>query len=244
MSEAGWRETDSGIFARLGEVFTPGREEIEKTILDHIPAGREESFLAVDIGCGGGWLGEAVLREYPNSRLLALDGSNEMLRHAGERLAEFGERAELGAFRLEDPEWVSRIEGPVRCFVSSLVIHHLDGAGKRELFRRIFEKLEPGGALLLADVVEEKSEPGRRRMARAWNKEVERRSLDLTGDDRAYRFFVDEGWNMYEHPDPMDKPSGASEQLRWLEEAGYLGVDVPWARVGHAVICGYKDSEW
>lgn len=244
MSEAGWRETDSGIFARLGEVFTPGREEIEKTILDHIPAGREESFLAVDIGCGGGWLGEAVLREYPNSRLLALDGSNEMLRHAGERLAEFGERAELGAFRLEDPEWVSRIEGPVRCFVSSLVIHHLDGAGKRELFRRIFEKLEPGGALLLADVVEEKSEPGRRRMARAWNKEVERRSLDLTGDDRAYRFFVDEGWNMYEHPDPMDKPSGASEQLRWLEEAGYLGVDVPWARAGHAVFCGYKDSEW
>lgn len=240
MSEPGWRETDSGIFARLGEVFTPGREEIEGVVLDHVPAECEEPFLAVDIGCGSGWLGEAMLREYPNSRLLALDGSEEMLRHAEERLGGFANRVELGTFRLEDPEWVSRIEGSVLCFVGSLVIHHLDGAGKRDLFRRIFEKLEPGGALLFADVVEEKSEAGRRHMARAWNEEVERRSLELTGDDRAYRFFVDEGWNMYEHTDPMDKPSGASEQLLWLEEAGYLGVDVPWARAGHAVFCGYK----
>ncbi len=243
MTEAGWKETDSEVFSRLGEVFTPGREEIEKTILDHIPAEHGEFFLAVDIGCGSGWLGETVLREYPNSRLLALDGSEEMMGRAKERLAGFGERAEFRSFRLEDPAWVSGIEVGVRCFISSLVIHHLDGAGKREFFRRVFEKLEPGGALLYADVTEEKSEFGRRHMARAWNEEVERRSLELTGDDRAHRFFVDEGWNMYEHPDPMDKPSGASEQLRWLEEAGYRGVDVPWARAGHAVFCGYKDDE-
>lgn len=242
MTEAGWRETDSGIFARLGEVFTPGREEIERAILDHIPAGRAETFLAVDIGCGSGWLGEAILRRYPNSRLLALDGSKEMLRRAEERLAPFGGRVELRTFRLEDQEWPSKIEGSVRCFASCLVIHHLDRAGKRELFRQIFEKLESGGAFLYADVVEEKSEPGRKHMARSWNEEVKRRSLELTGDGRAYRFFVDEGWNMYEHPDPMDKPSGASEQLRWLEEAGFMGVDVPWARAGHAVFCGHRKA--
>ncbi|MGH3087796.1 MAG: class I SAM-dependent methyltransferase [Rubrobacteraceae bacterium] len=240
MTEAGWKETDSGVFARLGEVFTPGREEIERVILDHVPAGHGEPFLAVDIGCGSGWLSEAILREYPNSRLLALDGSEEMLRRTGERLASFGPRAETRAFRLEDPAWISRIEVPVRCFVSSLVIHHLDGAGKRELFRRLFEKLEPGGALLYADVVEEKSEQGRKYMACAWDEEVWRRSREITGDDRAYRLFVDEGWNMYEHPDPMDKPSGVAEQLRWLEEAGYTGVDVPWARAGHAVFCGCR----
>ncbi len=240
MTEAGWKETDSEAFARLGEIFTPGREEIEGVILDHIPAERDELFLVVDIGCGSGWLGAEVLREFPNARLLALDGSEEMLRHAGEYLAEFEERVGLRTFRLEDPEWMAGIEDDVRCFISSLVIHHLDGAGKRDLFSGIFERLEPGGAFLYADIVEEKSEFGRRHMARAWNEEVERRSLELTGDDRAHRFFVDEGWNMYEHPDPMDKPSGTAEQLRWLEAAGYSGVDVPWAKAGHAVFCGYK----
>lgn len=243
MTEASWQETDSEAFARLGEVFTPGREEIEAAVLDHIPADSGEAFLAVDVGCGSGWLGEAVLREYPNSRLLALDGSGEMLRGAKERLDPFGSRAATRTFRLEDQAWISHIEVPVRCFVSCLVIHHLDGAGKRDLLRRIFEKLESGGAFLYADVVEEKSEYGRLHMARAWNEEVERRSRELAGDDRAYRLFVDKGWNMYEHPDPMDKPSGTAEQIRWLEEAGYEGVDVPWARAGHAVFCAYKPRE-
>lgn len=242
-ADGGWLEADSEVFARLGEVFTPGREEIERGILDHVPAYRGEHFLAVDVGCGGGWLSGALLREYPNSRVLALDGSEEMLRTAGELLAPHGPRAELRFFRLEDPSWLFGIEEPVRCFLSCLAIHHLDGMGKRNLYRRLLEKLDPGGALLYADVVEPGSEPGRAHMARAWDEEVRRRSRDLTGDERAYRLFVEDEWNMYEHPDPeTDKPSGTAEQLRWLEEAGYEGVDVPWARAGHAVFCAYRPA--
>lgn len=240
MTEDGWLETDSELFARLGEMFTPGREEVSRTLLDHIPSGREEPFLAVDVGCGQGWLSEAVLEELPRSRVLALDGSPEMLQAAGETLSAYGNRVELRPFRLEDAAWISGIEGPVRCFLSSLVIHHLDGGEKRELFRSILERLEPGGALLYADLVEAKGEPGRRHMSRAWEEEVRRRSRELTGDEGAYRVFVEEEWNLYEHPDPVDKPSGAAEQLRWLEEAGFEGVDVPWARAGHAVFCAYK----
>lgn len=237
----GWQETDSEAFARLGEVLTPGREEIGRALLDHVPARRGEPFLAVDVGCGTGWLAEAVLRGFPNSRVLALDGSEEMLRRAEGQLAPYGARAELRGFRLEDPAWPSRIGEPVRCFLSCLVIHHLSGAAKRALYRRLLERLEPGGALLYADVVEAKSEPGRAHMSRAWGEEVRRRSVSLTGDERAHRLFVEERWNVFEHPDPAtDKPSGAAEQLRWLEEAGYGGVDVPWARAGHAVFCGYK----
>ena len=240
MTEEGWLETDSEVFAVLGEVFVPGREEILRALLDHVPAAPGESFLAVDIGCGGGWLSGAVLEKFPGSRVLALDRSQEMLRAAGKLLEPYGERAELRGFRLEEPDWIPEIEGPVRCFISSLVIHHLAGAGKRELFGKLWEKLEPGGALLYADMIEPRSEIGRRHMAQAWNEETRRRSLKLTGNERAYRTFVEQEWNWYEHPDPMDKPSGVGEQLRWLEEAGFEGVDVPWARAGHAVFCAYK----
>jgi|SRR5215211_583645 len=242
MTEGGWVETDSELFASLGEVFTPGREEIERTLLDHIPAERDEPFLAVEVGCGQGWLSEAVLRRFLGARVLALDGSPAMLRAAGGLLAPYGERVELRPFRLEDPTWISVIEGPVRCFLSSLVIHHLDGAGKRELFRGLREKLEAGGALLYADVIEARSEIGRRHMARAWDEEVRQRSLRLMGDESAYRAFAARDWNMYEHPDPADKPSGTAEQLRWLEEAGYVGADVPWARAGHVVFCAYEPA--
>lgn len=242
MTEGGWLEADSELFADLGDVFTPGREEIEQAILAHLPAEPDEPFAAVDVGCGRGWLSEAVLREFPSSRVLALDGSPEMLRAVERLLVAYEDRAEVRSFRLEEPGWPSRIEEPVRCFVSSLVLHHLDGAGKREHFSHLWKKLEPGGALLYADLVEPKSEAGRRHMARAWNEEVRRRALDLTGDERAYRAFVERKWNWYEHPDPADKPSGAAEQLRWLAEAGFEGVDLPWARAGHAVFCAYKPA--
>lgn len=240
MTEEGWLETDSEVFVVFGEVFVPGREEILRVLLDHVPAAPGEAFLAADVGCGGGWLSEAVLREFPGSRVLALDGSQEMLQASGKLLAPYGERAELYVFRLENPGWTSGIGGPVRCFLSSLVFHHLDGAGKRELFEKLWEKLEPGGALLYADMVAPRSEIGRRHMAGAWNEETRQRSQKLTGDERAYRTFVEQKWNWYEHPDPMDRPSGIAEQLRWLEEAGFEGVDVPWARAGHTVFCAYK----
>ena len=55
-------------------------------------------------------------------------------------------------------------------------------------------------------------------------------------------FFVRERWNIYEYPDPADKPSTLPDQLRWLEEAGFEGVDVFWARAGHALLGGYRPS--
>ena len=44
--------------------------------------------------------------------------------------------------------------------VSALAVHHLDGSGKADLFRRIGERLAPGGRLVMADVVLPDSEPG------------------------------------------------------------------------------------
>jgi tRNA (cmo5U34)-methyltransferase len=51
--------------------------------------------------------------------------------------------------RLEDP----LPAGPFDLVYSALVVHHLDGAGKRDLFRRIADVLRPDGVFVLADVV-------------------------------------------------------------------------------------------
>ena len=59
-------------------------------------------------------------------------------------------------------------------------------------------------------------------------------------DARAYDFFLGERWNIYEYPDPMDKPSTLAEQLRWMEEASFEGVEVYSARAGHALLGGHR----
>ena len=236
-----WSEDESEAFAEFDRAMVPGREEIERTLLELLPAGRDEPFIGVEIGTGTGWLSAAVLREFPRARMMALDGSPEMLRRTGELLAPYGERAELRPFRLEEPSWTEELP-PARVFLSSLVLHHLDGPGKRELFARLFARLEPGGALLLADVMQPRTERACRHSAVAWGEEIRRRSLEIHGDARAHEFFERERWNIYDHPDPMDTPSTLPEQLRWMEEAGLEGVDVFWARAGHALLGGYRPT--
>jgi tRNA (cmo5U34)-methyltransferase len=236
-----WGEDDSKIFIEFGRAMVPGREEIERTVLDLIPAEPDEPFSGVEIGIGAGWLSAAVLREFSKARILGLDGSPDMLRTAAGLLGQYGDRAELRLFRLEEPSWVAELP-PVRVFLSSLVFHHLDGGGKRGLFGRLLDRLEPGGALLFADVMQPRTERARGHFAAAWEEEIRRRSEEVHGDARAHDFFVRERWNVYDHPDPMDKPSTLPEQLRWMEEAGFEGVDVFWARAGHALLGGYRSA--
>lgn len=109
------------------------------------------------------------------------------------------------------------------------------------LYAELLKRLEPGGALLMADLIEPTSEAQRRYLARAWDAAVRKQSLGLTGDSRAYEQFRAEQWNLFEYPDPeVDKPSTLPDHMRWLTEAGYAGVDVFWLQAGHAVFGRYR----
>ncbi len=241
--EPAWQEEDSTAFIALGAAMIPRRDEIERVLLDLVPATPDEAFRAVEIGTGAGWLSAALLHRFPAAHVIGLDGSPTMLRETANRLAPFGDQVGLQLFRLEDPDWPDAVASPIRCFLSSLVIHHLDGPAKRNLFSRLFDRLEPGGALLIADILDPTSEPGRLHMARAWEDAVRRQSLALYGDLRAHDFFIEARWNIFDHPDPGDKPSPLPQQLRWLEEVGYTDVDAWWVSAGHAVYGGYKPRD-
>ncbi len=241
--EPAWTEESSRQFIELGRVFTPSRDEIRDTIVSLIPAIENEPFLAVELGVGEGWLSEAILRRFPAAHVLGLDGSDSMLRATGARLRPHAGRYELRSFRLEDRDWRDQCGDDVCCFVSSLVLHHLDMEQKRELYHDLYSRLADGGALLIADVVEPRSEWERRYMARAWDVEVRRQSEVFTGTLDAYLQFVESDWNLYEHPDPLDMPSSVADHLAWLAESGFTGTSIFWLRAGHAVFGGYKRSQ-
>jgi len=81
----------------------------------------------LELGFGTGETTRRVLARHPGAHLLGLDGSSRMLAAIDIEGAEF-RRAEL-----IDP----LPEGPFDLVVSCLTVHHLDGAGKRDLFARI-----------------------------------------------------------------------------------------------------------
>jgi len=100
---------------------------------------------ALELGVGTGETAQRVLERHPEASWTAIDANDAMLSRAREVLPA----AELRKSRLEDP----LPAGPFDLVVSALAVHHLDGAGKRDLFRRVHEVLRDGGTFVLGDVI-------------------------------------------------------------------------------------------
>src|SRR5919201_5138970 len=99
----------------------------------------------LELGIGTGETTRRVLARHPDAQLTAIDSSAEMLERA--RAAYPDADVRLG--RLEEP----LPAGPFDLVFSALAVHHLDGAGKADLFQRVARTLRPGGRFVLGDVV-------------------------------------------------------------------------------------------
>jgi tRNA (cmo5U34)-methyltransferase len=124
-------------------VDVPGYPEFEEEVAAATDGLEIETVL--ELGTGTGETARRVLARHPGARWTGIDASEPMLAHARETLAA----ADLRLARLEDPI----PDGPFDLVVSALAVHHLDGAGKRDLFRRVAAALGPGGCFVLGDVV-------------------------------------------------------------------------------------------
>ncbi|NWG22638.1 MAG: class I SAM-dependent methyltransferase [Chloroflexi bacterium] len=239
---SGWSEHDSQTFIDLGRYAVPDREAQIRIICSLVPAG-DEPFRALDLCCGEGLLSEAILARYAHATVTGMDASPTMLARASARLARYGMRFHTIRFDLTARDW--RDPGiHARAIVSSLAIHHLDDHGKRMLYRDLVAMLAPGGALIIADLVQPADARGVALAADEWDIAVRERAMMLDGCDDAFKQFEREQWNMYRYPDtdpePYDTPSRLHDQLLWLGEAGLVGVDVYWMRAGHAIFGGIR----
>jgi SAM-dependent methyltransferase len=236
-----WTEADSRTFIDLADVAVPGRVEMFEMMLSLVPAGPEEPFEVVELCCGEGLFAERLLERFPAARLLAMDGSPTMLEKARERLARFGDRVRIEKFDLDAPDWLERVPEELRYVSSSLAFHHLSGEDKQRLFRALAAKLEPGGALIIADVIEPASDVVRIAFRDLMDTIAKKQSLELTGDLEAFRTFEQGEWNGFalEQQPPGEMPSRLFDQMKWLEQAG-LTTDCFWMRAGVAVYGGYR----
>ncbi len=238
--QAKWEEENSVAFINYGRYFVPDREQQIQSMCDLIPA-REVPFVVMELAHGEGVLAEAVLQQYPQAIVHGYDISTEMRRAAGQKLARFGDRFHTHYFDLAESDWRAPDFKP-QAIITSLTVHHLDGAGKRKLFADMFRILADGGALIIADLIEPAGELAHKVAAKGWDTAVKECARKFDGNEEAFAAFEKLEWNLFRHPDPdFDKPSGLFEQLTWLAEAGFTAVDVYWLRAGHAIFGGVKE---
>ena len=121
----------------------PAYRELQRQLAE-ATAGVEAGAI-LELGVGTGETAAAVMAVHPAAALVGIDESEAMLARARDRFPA----ADLRVQRLEDP----LPEGSYDLVVSALAVHHLDAAGKADLFRRVRGRLRPGGRFVLADVV-------------------------------------------------------------------------------------------
>jgi tRNA (cmo5U34)-methyltransferase len=136
--------TPEGYLSMMREAV-PGYDSLEEAT---VAATGTDATTILELGTGTGETARGVLEKHPDAHITSIDASPGMVRVARENLPS--DRADVILGRLEDP----LPQGPFDLVVSALAVHHLEGEGKADLFRRVAAVLTPGGHFVLADVVE------------------------------------------------------------------------------------------
>jgi tRNA (cmo5U34)-methyltransferase len=198
----------------------PGCDSFYRWAIDLIPAHAQH---ILDLGAGSGLLTVLIHNRFPQARIHLIDFSAPMLENAKRRLGE----APFATFEQADYVKAALPQG-LDAVVSSLSIHHLDHADKRELFRKIYAALAPGGRFINADQVAGPTPDLDERYKALWLEQV--RQADATPEQIEA--------SLYRQRE--DRCAPVEEQLQWLREAGFTDADCWYKENRMAVMAGTR----
>ena len=184
------------------QVATP-QEEWGREVLARLELNGDETVL--DAGCGSGRVTQLILERLPEGRVVGVDGSQSMIEHAAENLADAGDRVELIVGDLLELE----LAEPVDAIFSNATFHWI--LDHERLFRRLFAALRPGGAL--------EAQCGGKGNVAEWKRVLE----SLQGDQRFSDYLrgMPEVWNFASVGDTRDRLERAGFEVEptgvWLE---------------------------
>jgi tRNA (cmo5U34)-methyltransferase len=176
----------------------------------------------LDLGCGDGILGRAVLAEYPQADGVFLDFSEHMIEAAKKKVD--ARRAAFIVQDLRSSDWVQSVQGraPFDLVVSGLAIHHLPDERKRELYGEIFDLLKPGGLFLNLEHVAPRSEWAKQAFDDLFVDSLWTHHQEQGGTKT--RDMVAKEW--YYRPDKTENILAPVEaQNEWLRQIGFVDVD-------------------
>lgn len=101
----------------------------------------------LDVGCGDGILGAAILGEYPNAQGIFIDFSEPMLDQARIQLKDFSNQLVFENLDYGNPAWINKMQAyvPFDAIVSGYSIHHQPDIRKKEIYQEIYSLLKPNG---------------------------------------------------------------------------------------------------
>lgn len=205
--------------------------EIAQSLYRHLVKGSQPCRI-LDLGCGDGLMVQELLKVDDSLDATLVDGSQEMLKAAANRLARFEKKhlvhASFQDLLAEDPLQQSFI-----FVLSSLAIHHLAMAEKEALFEYIHRHLDPGGFFLNIDVVLSPTDDLEKWYLLLWQEWIDTHAVD---SQKAFLLSVPQKYKQ----NPDNVPDPLLQQLQALERIGFENVDCYYKHGVFAMFGGSK----
>ena len=215
-----WAESQfSKNFRNEADIYLPFRSrfiEITKLFYQHFIAHNPDTSI-LDLGCGDGVFIHELLQSFSPAKIVLVDGSAEMLAAANKRL---GNQPNVSCMQKSFQELL--VNDPLHetfdFIYSSLAIHHLPSAVKKQLYGYIHAHLSVGGYFVHYDVVLPRSAALEKWYLALWHQwiseypEKEKRE-ELSGIPEQYK------------GNPDNLPDTLESQLHTLQSVGFKEVD-------------------
>lgn len=128
----------------------PGAKQQIEIMLKLVKENSNKVHSVLDLGCGDGILGAALLDSFPDSKCVFLDFSEDMLNAAKNKLSEVNGRAEFICFDYSNRNWIEKVGffSSYDVIVSGFSIHHQPDGRKKEIYEEIYRLLSSGGIFI------------------------------------------------------------------------------------------------
>ncbi|MFG2603025.1 class I SAM-dependent methyltransferase [Streptomyces sp. NPDC048514] len=139
-----WNEMGPRLEAQA-ELFTPVYQRAMAWLAQEVT----EPGLIVDAGSGPGVVSCLFAEVFPGARVVAVDSTEPLLRHAGARAARLGVADRFDTLAGELPDVLGELEYPADLLWASRSLHHL--GDQRAALAAFAGRLAPGGTLALLE---------------------------------------------------------------------------------------------
>lgn len=220
-------EEEAQEFDAIIRRLIPYYEQMLDALVAALPFERDQAISVIDLGCGTGTIAKRIKNVYPQAKITCVDIAEQMLRIAKTRLGE-GKDMRYQIANFEEYEFDSVYD----VAVSSLALHHLiSDDDKIKFYKRIYFCLNQGGVFYNADNILGSSPYLQGLYIKRWQDYMR---LQVATEE------IEQKW-MPKHYDE-DHPAKLVSQLTWLQDIGFVNVDVIWKYYNFAVYGGCKPA--
>ena len=178
----------------------------------------------LDLGAGTGLFSSLVSAVFPKAKFSLVDMSDKMLDEAKNRFSDTKIKVN---YSIQDYS-KEPIEVGFDLIISALSIHHLSDDEKESLFAKIYSALNHNGLFINADQVLGETEDLDEIYRAMWVKQVKEKGAGDQTLDAAFERMKE------------DKMSTLSDQLNWLNNAGFSEVNCWFQDFSFVVYSGMK----